>query len=143
MAITKPDQVWTSDITYIPLQHGFLYLAAVMDLYSRYVLSWRLSKTLTGDFCLEALDAALVKARPEIFNTDQGAQFTILPWNPLSRSSAHDAVMSRVLQHLASAGLAPSISREEVFFSRAADRVRDEDAAAERVGQLKRVSLFS
>ena len=67
----------------------------------------------------------------------------ILPWNPLSRSSAHDAVMSRVLQHLASAGLAPSISREEVFFSRAADRVRDEDAAAERIGLLKRVSLFS
>jgi len=76
MAITKPDQVWASDITYIPLQHGFLYLTAVMDLYSRNVLSWRLSNTLTGDFCLEALDAALVKARPEIFNTDQGAQFT-------------------------------------------------------------------
>lgn len=76
MAITKPDQVWASDITYIPLQHGFLYLTAVMDLYSRNVLSWRLSNTPTGDFCREALDAALVKARPEIFNTDQGAQFT-------------------------------------------------------------------
>ena len=76
MAITKPDQVWASDITYIPLQHGFLYLTAVMDLYSRNVLSWRLSNTLTGDFCLEALDAALLRARPEIFNTDQGAQFT-------------------------------------------------------------------
>ena len=71
-----PDQVWASDITYIPLQHGFLYLTAVMDLYSRNVLSWRLSNTLTGDFCLEALDAALVRARPEILNTDQGAQFT-------------------------------------------------------------------
>ncbi|NDH94787.1 MAG: IS3 family transposase [Planctomycetia bacterium] len=76
MAITKPDQVWASDITYIPLQHGFLYLTAVMDLYSRNVLSWRLSNTLTGDFCLDALDAALLRARPEIFNTDQGAQFT-------------------------------------------------------------------
>ena len=72
----KRAQVWASDITYIPLQHGFLYLAAVMDLYSRNVLSWRLSNTLTGDFCVEALDAALSCARPKIFNTDQGAQFT-------------------------------------------------------------------
>ena len=76
MAITRPDQVWASDITYIPLQHGFLYLTAVMDLYSRNVLSWRLSNTLTGDFCVEALDAALKRAQPQIFNTDQGAQFT-------------------------------------------------------------------
>jgi putative transposase len=76
LAITRPDQVWASDITYIPLQHGFLYLTAVMDLYSRNVLSWRLSNTLTGDFCVEALDAALSRARPQIFNTDQGAQFT-------------------------------------------------------------------
>ena len=76
LAITRPDHVWASDITYIPLQHGFLYLTAVMDLYSRNVLSWRLSNTLTGDFCVEALDAALSRSRPEIFNTDQGAQFT-------------------------------------------------------------------
>jgi putative transposase len=58
------------------MQHGFLYLTAVMDIFSRNVLSWRLSNTLTGDFCVEALDAALSKATPEIFNTDQGAQFT-------------------------------------------------------------------
>ena len=70
LAITRPDHVWASDITYIPLQHGFLYLTAVMDLYSRNVLSWRLSNTLTGDFCVEALDAALSRSRPEIFNTD-------------------------------------------------------------------------
>lgn len=76
MVIDRPNQVWTSDITYIPLRHGFLYLVAVMDWYSRYVLSWRLSNTLTGSFCLEALDAALARARPEIFNTDQGSQFT-------------------------------------------------------------------
>jgi transposase InsO family protein len=67
---------WASDITSIPLQHGFLYLPAVIDLYSRNVLSWRLPNTLTGDFCLEALDAALARARPEIVNTNQGAQFT-------------------------------------------------------------------
>jgi len=76
LAITQPDQVWASDITYIPLRHGFLYLVAVMDWYSRYVLAWRLSNTLEGSFCLEALDDALATRRPEIFNSDQGSQFT-------------------------------------------------------------------
>jgi putative transposase len=76
MDVTQPDQVWASDITYVPLRHGFMYLVAVMDWYSRYVLSWRLSNTLTGSFCLEALDEALTRAKPEIFNSDQGSQFT-------------------------------------------------------------------
>lgn len=76
VAVTRPDQVWSSDITYVPLRHGFLYLVAVMDWYSRYVLSWRLSNTLTGVFCIEALDEALGHATPEIFNSDQGSQFT-------------------------------------------------------------------
>jgi len=74
--ITRPDQVWSTDITYIPLRHGFLYLTAVLDWHSRYVLSWRLSNTLEGSFCIEALDEALSQGRPEIFNTDQGSQFT-------------------------------------------------------------------
>ena len=74
--VARPDQVWSSDITYVPLRHGFLYLVAVMDWYSRYVLSWRLSNTLTGSFCLEALDEALTRAKPKIFNSDQGSQFT-------------------------------------------------------------------
>jgi putative transposase len=76
LAITKPDQVWCSDITYVPMRHGFLYLVAVMDWYSRCVLNWRLSNSLDGEFCLEALEEALAHGRPEIFNTDQGAQFT-------------------------------------------------------------------
>jgi putative transposase len=76
VAITRRDQVWSSDITYVPLRQGFLYLVAVMDWYSRYVLAWRLSNTLTGSFCVEALDEALSQAQPEIFNTDQGSQFT-------------------------------------------------------------------
>jgi putative transposase len=76
LPITRPDQVWSADITYIPLTCGYLYLVAVMDWYSRYVLSWRLSSSLEGTFCLEALDAALSISRPEIFNTDQGSQFT-------------------------------------------------------------------
>jgi putative transposase len=74
--ITRPNQVWSSDITYVPLRHGFMYLVAVLDWYSRYVLSWRLSNTLDGAFCLAALDAALARGQPEIFNTDQGSQFT-------------------------------------------------------------------
>lgn len=76
LPIIRPDQVWASDITYIPLRHGFLYLTVVMDWYSRHVLSWRLSNTLEGSFCLEALEEALSAACPEIFNSDQGSQFT-------------------------------------------------------------------
>lgn len=76
VAITHPDQVWSTDITYVPLRGGFVYLVAVMDWYSRYVLSWRLSNRLDGGFCLEALDEALAHGKPEVFNTDQGTQFT-------------------------------------------------------------------
>ncbi len=74
--LTRVDEVWSSDITYVPMKHGFMYLTAVIDWYSRYVLSWRLSNTLEGRFCLEALDEALSMGRPEIFNTDLGSQFT-------------------------------------------------------------------
>jgi len=74
--VTRPNQVWSADITYVPLRCGFLYLMAILDWYSRYVLSWRLSNTLDGAFCVEALEEALQIARPEIFNSDQGAQFT-------------------------------------------------------------------
>jgi len=74
--ITRPNQVWAADITYIPMKRGFMYLVAIMDWYSRYVLSWRLSNTLDANFCIDALEGALKKGRPDIFNTDQGAQFT-------------------------------------------------------------------
>jgi putative transposase len=74
--LTRADEVWSSDITYVPMRHGFMFLTAVIDWFSRYVLSWRLSNTLDGRFCLEALDEALTISRPEIFNTDQGSQFT-------------------------------------------------------------------
>jgi putative transposase len=74
--LTRVDEVWSSDITYVPLRRGFMYLTAVIDWFSRYVLSWRLSNTLDGAFCLEALDEALSRGRPEIFNTDLGSQFT-------------------------------------------------------------------
>jgi putative transposase len=75
-AIVRPNQVWSTDITYIRLNGGFVYLVAVMDWYSRYVLAWELSITLEADFCVSALERALVHQCPEIFNTDQGVQFT-------------------------------------------------------------------
>ncbi len=74
--IERVDQVWSTDITYIPMLSGFMYLAAVIDWFSRYVIAWRLSNTLDGAFCLELLDEALEQGRPEVFNTDQGSQFT-------------------------------------------------------------------
>jgi putative transposase len=77
LEISRPNQVWCADVTYIPMARGFLYLVAIMDWASRAVLSWRLSNTLDADFCVRALDEALARCgRPEIFNTDQGSQFT-------------------------------------------------------------------
>lgn len=74
--IVRPNQVWSTDITYVPMTHGFMYLTAVIDWYSRYILAWQLSNTLDGHFCRVALHQALTIAKPEIFNTDQGSQFT-------------------------------------------------------------------
>lgn len=76
LPITCPDQVWGTDITYIRLRHGFVYLAAIMDWFSRYVVSWALSITLDADFCVDMLNKALETGRPEIYNSDQGVQFT-------------------------------------------------------------------
>jgi len=74
--IDRVNQVWSTDITYIPMRHGFMYLAAVMEWRSRYVLSWELSNSLESLFCVTALERALVRGTPEVFNTDQGSQFT-------------------------------------------------------------------
>lgn len=76
LKIEQPNQVWSADITYIPMTHGFMYLVAILDWFSRYVITWQLSNTLDGRFCLDALEMALGRRRPEIFNTDQGVQFT-------------------------------------------------------------------
>ena len=81
MAINRPNQVWCADITFIPVCGGFLYLVAIMDWATRKVLSWRLSNTMHADFCIEALREALARfGKPEIFNTDQGSQFTSADW---------------------------------------------------------------
>ena len=76
LSITKSDQVWCADITYVPMPRGYMYLVAIMDWFSRYVIAWRLSNTLDAEFCLDVLDQALAGGRPSIFNTDQGVQFT-------------------------------------------------------------------
>jgi len=83
LPIVYPNQVWCADITYVRMRHGFLYLIAIMDWFSRFVLAWELSNTLDVQFCLEALDQALKIAKPEIFNTDQGCQFTSNPFTGL------------------------------------------------------------
>ena len=93
LPITRPNQVWAMDITYIPMARGFVYLAAVVDWFSRRVLAWRLSITMEAAFCIEALEEALARhGRPEIFNTDQGSQFTSAAFTgvllkPASRSA--------------------------------------------------------
>ncbi len=76
LVINRPNQVWSTDITFIPMAGGYMYLVAIIDWYSRYVLSWRLSNTMDTGFCIDALEQALAIATPDIFNTDQGSQFT-------------------------------------------------------------------
>jgi putative transposase len=94
MAVTHPNQVWAMDLTYIPMARGFIYLAAVVDWFSRRVLAWRLSITMEASFCIEALEEALSKnEKPEIFNTDQGSQFTSDDFTGLLRKSGIDISM--------------------------------------------------
>ena len=94
VAIERPNPVWATDISYVPMAHGFLYLTAILDIASRKVLAWRLSNTLTTDFCRAALNEALARyGTPEIFNTDQGAQFTSADW--LDRLKATGCRISR------------------------------------------------
>ncbi len=112
------NQVWSCDITYIRLLRGFIYLMAVMDWYSRYVLSWEISVTLDTSFCLDALDRALQQASPEIFNTDQGVQFTSTEF--VNRLKAADIRMSwdgrgRALDNIFVERLWRSVKYEEVY----------------------------
>jgi putative transposase len=94
MAVTRPNQVWAMDLTYIPMARGFIYLAAVVDWFSRRVLAWRLSITMEASFCIEALEEALSKnEKPEIFNTDQGSQFTSEDFTGLLRKNGIDISM--------------------------------------------------
>jgi putative transposase len=121
VTVDRSNQVWSTDITYIPMPTGFMYLTAVMDWYSRYVLSWRLSNTLEIDFCLDALDEALCGGRPEIFNTDQGSQYTAEAF--VSRVTASGVRMSmdgrgRWLDNVFVERLWRSVKYEEVYIWR-------------------------
>ena len=88
VAIERPNQVWASNITYLPMAHGFLYLVAILDVASREVLAFRLSNTLTADVCVEALEEAISKfGKPGIFNTDQGSQFTCEEWTNVLKAA--------------------------------------------------------
>jgi putative transposase len=119
LAVTTPNQVWAMDITYLPMAHGFVYLAAVMDWYSRKVLAWRVSITLDTAFCVEAVEEALGRyGRPEIFNTDQGCQFTSAAFTGLLQ--AHDIRISmdgrgRWLDNVFIERLWKTVKYEEVY----------------------------
>jgi putative transposase len=118
MSIDHIDQVWSCDITYIRLAHGSVFLMAIIDWFSRFVLAWELSTTLDTSFCLEALDRALQAARPEIFNTDQGAQFTSKEWTSrLLRSAIRISWdgRGRALDNIFVERLWRSVKYEEVY----------------------------
>ena len=85
--VTRPNQAWAADITYLPMARGFLYLVAIMDWHSRYVVAWRLSNSLEADFCVDALRESLGQGQPEVFNTDQGSQFTSLEFTRYCRNT--------------------------------------------------------
>lgn len=116
--ITRPNQVWSTDITYIRLRQGFIYLVAVIDWYSRYVLSWEISTTLDKEFCMKALNRALESGKPEIFNTDQGVQFTSLEFTGRLEDAGIKISMDgrgRALDNVFVERLWRSVKYEEVY----------------------------
>jgi len=118
VAVDRPDQAWATDITYVRLTHGFVYLTAIMDWYSRYVVAWELSITLDSGFCLEALRKALRISRPEIFNTDQGPQFTSVDFTRLLKNAGIRVSMDgrgRVYDNIFVERLWRSVKYEEVY----------------------------
>ena len=133
VAVTRPDQVWASDITYIPLKHGFLYLVAIMDWFSRHVISWRLSNTLDARFCVEALEDALRQDKPEIFNTDQGSQFTAAAFTSVLESCGVAISMDgrgRAIDNVFVERLWRTVKYEEVYLKEYADAWEAEDSLA-------------
>ncbi len=124
ITVDRPNQAWATDITYIRLTQGFIYLVAVMDWFSRYVLSWELSTTMDVGFCVDALNAALRRGTPEIFNTDQGSQFTSEAFTGRVLSSGARVSMDgrgRVFDNIFVERLWRSVKYEEVFLHDYAD----------------------
>jgi putative transposase len=138
MTITHPNQVWSTDITYIRMHHGWVYLTAVMDWFSRYVLSWEVSITLEADFCVCALEQALCQGTPEIVNTDQGSQFTSAEFiQPLQDAGIQISMdgRGRVFDNIFVERLWRSIKVEEIY-------LRDYQTVAEVVLGLGRYFEF-
>jgi len=132
--IIRPDQVWSADITYIRMYRGWLYLVAVMDWFSRYVLSWEVSVTLESEFCVSALEQALSFGRPEIFNTDQGSQFTSTDFTKILLNASVQISMDgkgRVFDNIFSERLWRTVKVEEVY-------LRDYQTVAEARYNLSR-----
>jgi putative transposase len=133
LAITRPNQVWSTDITYIRMRQGFIYLVAVIDWFSRYVLSWRVSVTMEADFCVEALEAALRWQTPDIFNSDQGSQFTGEAFTGRLKESgsriSHDG-RGRVFDNIFIERLWRSVKYEEVYLN----EYNDVPSAIQRLG---------
>jgi len=122
--VTRPNQVWSTDITYIPVRGGFLYLVAIIDWCSRYVLSWKLSNTLDLRFCIEALMEALQSSKPEIFNSDQGVQFTSNEFTSLLEEKGIQISMDgkgRALDNIFVERLWRTVKYEEVYIKRYED----------------------
>ena len=118
VTIERRDQAWSTDITYVPMPSGFMYLAAVIDWFSRYVIAWRLSNTLDGSFCLEMLEDALRSGKPEVFNTDQGVQFTAAAFTGRLESSGVAVSMDgrgRALDNVFVERLWRSVKYEDIY----------------------------
>ena len=138
MTIDRPNQVWCADITYIPVQHGFLYLVAIMDWATRHVLSWRLSNTMDASFCIEALNDALARyATPEIFNTDQGSQFTSLDFTGALKDAGVTISMDgrgRCMDNIFIERLWRSLKYEAVYLHALTDGFKAERVIGEWIG---------
>ena len=137
-SIIRRNQVWSTDITYIRLRHGFIYLTAVIDWWSRYVLSWEVSNTLDVNFCLSALERALLRGTPEIFNTDQGSQFTSAAFTSRLTQAGIQISMDgkgRALDNIFVERLWRTIKYEEVYLN-------DYTSVAEAVSNLRAYFRF-
>lgn len=136
--INRPNQVWGTDITYIRLTRGFMYLTAVMDWYSRYVLSWRLSNTLDVGFCIEAVKDAFVIGIPEIFNSDQGAQFTSISFTDVLKARGIRISMDgrgRAMDNIFVERLWRSLKYEDIYLNNY-ETVRELEAGLKRYFDL-------
>lgn len=136
--ITRPDQVWSSDITYIRMKQGFIYLVAIMDWHSRYVLSWSVSNTMDVHFCIEALNKALMNGKPEIFNTDQGSQFTSEAFTSILHKNNIQISMDskgRVFDNIFIERLWRSLKYEDIY-------IRDYETVKEAIKGISRYFEF-